>query len=361
MEGLVSSFWHKRKVFLTGHTGFKGSWLSIWLHRLGAQVTGYSLPPPTNPSLFALAGVDRLVTSIEGDISNLNALKSALTTSRSEILIHMAAQPLVRGGYADPVGTYQTNVMGTVNLLEAGRSATGLRAVVNVTTDKCYENRGATSAFRESDVLGGIDPYSSSKACSELVTSSFRDAYFDAKEHGRHGVAIATARAGNVIGGGDWGIDRLIPDIVRALEAGRAVSIRKPHARRPWQHVLEPLSGYLRLAEQLHDGGPQYNGAWNFGPETDDAQPVSWIADQAAALWGNGARWEVDVAAHPHEADCLRLDCSKAQMMLAWRPRLRVQMALEWTIGWYRDVSRGTDPLDLCLAQIEEYASMGAP
>ena len=194
-----------------------------------------------------------------------------------------------------------------------------------------------TSAFRESDALGGIDPYSSSKACSELVTSSFRDAYFDAKEW-RHGVAVATARAGNVIGGGDWGIDRLIPDIVRALRPGEPVSIRKPHARRPWQHVLEPLSGYLRLAEQLHDGGPQYNGGWNFGPEIDDAQPVSWIADQAAALWGHGASWEVDAAAHPHEADCLRLDCSKAQTMLAWRPRLRVQMALEWTIGWYRDV-----------------------
>jgi CDP-glucose 4,6-dehydratase len=360
VEGVVSSFWYKRRVFLTGHTGFKGSWLSILLHRLGAEVKGYSLRPPTSPNLFELAGVARLMESVEGDVCNLEELHSALMESRSEILIHMAAQPLVRGGFADPVGTYKTNVMGTVNVLEAVRATHGLRAVVNVTTDKCYENRGTTSAFRESDELGGIDPYSSSKACAELVTRSFRDAYFNSHAYEKHGVSVATARAGNVIGGGDWGVDRLVPDIVRAVSAGKPVSIRKPGARRPWQHVLEPLSGYLRLAQRLYEDGPHYNGSWNFGPEIEDAQPVSWVADQATALWGDSARWEVDAAAHPYEADCLRLDCSKARSLLAWQPRLRIQQALGWTIGWYREVARGADPLELCIAQIEEYEGIEA-
>jgi CDP-glucose 4,6-dehydratase len=361
MESVVNGFWRDRRVFITGHTGFKGGWLSIWLHGVGARVSGYSLPPPTSPSLFELASVDRIVESIEGDVCDLDSLSSALIASRAEVVIHMAAQPLVRGGYADPVGTYRTNLMGTVNILEAVRTAPTVRAVVNVTTDKCYENRGAERPFRESDNLGGSDPYSCSKACSELITSSFREAYFSSEAYQAHGRAIATARAGNVIGGGDWGVDRLVPDIVRSLAAGRPVPIRRPGARRPWQHVLEPLSGYLQLAQRLCEDGPRYNGGWNFGPEVDDARPVSWIADQATALWGDGARWEVDAGSHPEEADCLRLDCSKAQSLLGWRARMSLMTALEWTIGWYRDVGKGGDPLDLCRRQIATYERIGRP
>lgn len=355
MEGVVSDFWRNRRVFVTGHTGFKGGWLAIWLQRLGAIATGYSLPPPTRPSLFELARVGDSIESREGDVRDVESLTAALVASKPDIVIHMAAQPLVRSAYSDPVATYTTNVLGTVNLFQVVRAAAGVRAVVNVTTDKCYENRGATRPFSETDALGGTDPYSCSKACSELVTSSFRDAYFEPEQYSSHGVAIATARAGNVIGGGDWGLDRLIPDIVRALESGNPVPIRKPNARRPWQHVLEPLSGYLRLAQRLHEEGPRFNGGWNFGPAIEDARPVSWIADRATALWGEGARWVVDGGVHPSEADSLRLDCSKARSQLAWQPRLSLSSALEWTIGWYRDVGYGSDPLERCRAQIDAY------
>lgn len=359
MEDLVSGidgrFWRERRVFLTGHTGFKGSWLALWLMRLGARVSGYSLTPPTDPSLFDLARVGQGMASCIGDINDGPKLKGALEAARPEIVLHLAAQPLVHAGYEDPVGTYATNVMGTVVLLDAVRRTAGVRAVLNVTTDKSYENREWYWGYREGDRLGGFDPYSNSKACSELVTASFRDAFFHPAQHATHGVALATARAGNVMGGGDWGRDRLIPDLFRAIERGEAAKIRRPHAIRPWQHVLEPLSGYLLLAQRLFEAGPAYSGGWNFGPEDADAQPVSRVVDTLTRLYGAGARWELDGADHPHEARHLKLDCSKARAELGWRPRLRLQQALAWTVDWQRRRLAGNDVRELCMNQIEAF------
>lgn len=355
-QGLVQEeFWKGKRVFLTGHTGFKGSWLCLWLHRLGAKVTGYALAPPTTPSLFELARIDQVMTSVIADVRDLNRLSAELAAAAPEIIIHMAAQPLVRDSYKIPVDTYGINVMGTVNLLEAVRACPSVRAVINVTTDKVYENREWVWGYRENEPFGGHDPYSSSKACSELVTAAYRSSYFNPSDYDRHGVALASARAGNVIGGGDWATDRLIPDLIRAILAGEPVKIRNPHAIRPWQHVLEPLSGYLTLAQKLYESGPECAEGWNFGPVDDDAQPVEWIVQKMCTFWGNEARYEIDSGDHPHEAHYLKLDCSKARMRLGWQPRWNLEKALHSIIQWVKAYS-SADDLRLCtLEQIESF------
>jgi CDP-glucose 4,6-dehydratase len=349
------AFWKGRRVFLTGQTGFKGSWLALWLQELGAEITGYALPPPTIPSLFEKALVAKGMNSIEGDVRDLAKLTRALREARPEIVIHMAAQPLVRKSYQDPVETYSTNVMGTVNLLEAVRSTDCVRAVVNVTTDKCYENREWIWPYRESEPMGGYDPYSSSKGCAELVTTAYRNSFFPAEKFTDHGVALASARAGNVIGGGDWASDRLIPDMVSAFSEGRSVAIRNPHAIRPWQHVLEPLRGYLTLAHRLHDGGSEFAEAFNFGPAQEDAQPVQWIVEHMKQLWGPGANWHLDGQEHPHEASYLKLDISKAAHRLGWKPVLQLPQALKMTAEWYQPQSEGETARQLTVSQIASY------
>jgi len=357
VEGVAvnTSFWSDKKIFLTGHTGFKGSWLSLWLQQLGAQVTGYALQPPTNPSLFEFAQVAQGMTSIISDIREGAMLTNAMRQAAPDIVIHMAAQPLVRRSYVDPVETYSTNVMGTVHLLEAVRQTPSVRAVVNVTTDKCYENKEWVWGYRENEPMGGFDPYSSSKGCAELVTAAYRNSFFNAANHSEHQVALATARAGNVIGGGDWAEDRLIPDILLAIQNGQSVNIRNPHATRPWQHVLEPLSGYLALAEKLYTQGPAFAEAFNFGPAEEDARPVQWIVEQLTQQWGDGANWKLDQAEHPHEAHYLKLDCSKAKMRLDWRPRWMLAQALENIIVWHKAHQRGDDMRELSLRQIAAF------
>lgn len=357
MEGLVMSreFWRGRRVFLTGHTGFKGSWMSLWLQSLGANVTGYALPAPTTPSLFEVARVGAGMCSIIGDIRDMAALQSAMRDAQPEIVLHMAAQPLVRYSYVNPVETYATNVMGTVHLLEVARHTSSVRAVLNVTTDKCYENREWYWGYRENEPMGGYDPYSNSKACSELVTSAYRSSFFNVDAYSTHGVALASARAGNVIGGGDWAQDRLIPDTLAAFVEKRPVIIRHPDAIRPWQHVLEPLRGYLMLAEQLYINGPRFAESWNFGPEDQDAQSVAWIIEQLSILWGEGAGWKLDSANNPHEAAYLKLDISKARQRLDWSPMLRLHESLGLVVDWARQYHSGVDPQKLTLKQIADY------
>ena len=351
-------FWRDKRVFLTGHTGFKGSWLSLWLQQLGAELTGFALAPPTQPSLFEQARVADGMRSLLGDIRDLAALQQAMKIAQPDIVIHMAAQPLVRYAYQNPVETYATNVMGTVHLLEAVRHSPGIKAVVNITTDKCYENREWVWGYRENEPMGGFDPYSNSKGCAELVSASYRSSFFNADRYAQHGVALATVRAGNVIGGGDWAQDRLIPDILAAFEQGKQVDIRNPHAIRPWQHVLEPLRGYLTLAERLVEHGPDYGEGWNFGPNDEDAKPVGWIVEQMAALWGNQAQWQLDTGAHPHEAHYLKLDISKARSRLNWHPALRLNEALKLIIDWSRQRQAGADMRALTLAQIQAYQTL---
>ena len=357
MENLAMNpeFWCNKKVLLTGHTGFKGSWLALWLQNMQAEVIGYALPPPTTPSLFEIADVGLGMTSIIGDIRDLDKLQSVFATHQPEIVLHMAAQPLVRYSYQNPVETYSTNVMGTVNLLEAVRNTTGMKAVVNITTDKCYENREWAWGYRENEPMGGHDPYSNSKGCSELVTAAYRNSYFHPDNYQQHGVAIATARAGNVIGGGDWAEDRLIPDIMRAISNGQSVNIRNPHAIRPWQHVLEPLSGYLLLAEKLYTDGAIYAEAWNFGPKDYDAKPVGWIVESMANKWGKEATWLFDEGNHPHEAHYLKLDISKARQILGWSPRWSLDQALDHTVEWHMGWLQGNDVRAQCIKQIEDY------
>ncbi len=357
MEDLVMrpEFWRGRKVFITGHTGFKGSWLSLWLQQLGAELTGYALKPPTSPSLFEKAQIAKGMQSIEADILDLKALCLAMQAAAPEIVFHLAAQPLVRYSYQDPVTTYATNVMGTVHLLEAVRSTSSVRAVVNVTTDKCYDNREWIWGYRENDPLGGHDPYSSSKGCAELVSAAYRTSFFNSSDYIQHGVALATVRAGNVIGGGDWS-PRLIPDCIAAFEKGQPVHIRYPQAIRPWQHVLEPLHGYLMLAEKLVEGRGAYAEAWNFGPQDEDAKPVAWIVAELAKRWGNGASWVPDSTAQSHEAQHLKLDSSKARWMLEWTPLLHLEEALAFVVSWAQAYALGQqDPYVLTLAQIQQY------
>ena len=350
--GLSSSFWHGKRVLVTGHTGFKGGWLSIWLQHLGAEVAGYALPPTTDPSLFDVANVASGMHAIEGDVRDLDKIKHTFADFRPDIVIHMAAQALVRYSYKDPVDTYSTNVMGTVNVLEACRATDSVRAIVNVTSDKCYENREREEGYKEDEPMGGYDPYSNSKGCAELVTSAYRQSYFG----GDSGTFLGSARAGNVIGGGDWAEDRLIPDLIRAFAGGDAATIRNPGAVRPWQHVLEPLHGYLRLAERLSVDGDAFAEGWNFGPEDSDAQPVAWVADKMCEYWGDNAAWsDVSSPDQPHEANLLRLNFDKARERLAWEPRLQLAQALRWTIEWYKCFNEGGNVRALTEQQISDF------
>jgi CDP-glucose 4,6-dehydratase len=350
-----AAFYRGKKVFITGHTGFKGSWLCLWLHKIGAEVTGYALDPPTDPSLFELCKINQLVKSTIADVRDGSSLAKAMLAAQPEIVIHMAAQPLVRDSYKIPVETYAINVMGTVNLFEAMRACKTVKAVINVTTDKCYENKEWVWAYRENDPLGGYDPYSNSKACSELVTSAYRSSYFNPRDHATHGVGVASARAGNVIGGGDWATDRLIPDCVRAILNNEKVIIRNPAAIRPWQHVLEPISGYLTLAQRLYEDGPRYSSAWNFGPDDSDAKPVEWLVRQLCGKWGNNASYTTDQGQHPHEAHYLKLDCSKAKTELEWQPKWDLEKALDSIIEWTKVYAAQKDVAAACMRQIEEY------
>ncbi|WP_028007999.1 CDP-glucose 4,6-dehydratase [Solimonas flava] len=356
MEALVDAdFWRGKRVFVTGHTGFKGSWLSLWLHKLGASVVGYSLPPPTNPSLFEAAGVERLVDTTFGDIRERETLVAVMRKAEPDIVFHMAAQPLVRLSYQDPVGTYATNVMGTVHVLEALRASPSVRAAVIISSDKCYENKEWDWGYRENEPMGGYDPYSNSKGCTELVVSAYRSSFFNAEKFDKHRLALASARAGNVIGGGDWAGDRLVPDFIRAIVAGEELRIRSPHAIRPWQHVLEPLSGYLVLAQKLFADGSRYAQGWNFGPNDQDAKPVEWLVERLVQLWGDGARWRLDDQVHPHEANYLKLDISKVRGKLGWEPRWSLSDALANVVEWYRAHVAGADMRQISLQQISAY------
>ncbi len=350
---ITPEFWRGRRVFLTGHTGFKGSWLSLWLQELGAQLVGYSLPAPTEPNLFSQADVARGMSSLFGDVRNLERLQESIRENAPEILFHFAAQSLVRRSYRDPVETFDTNVMGTVNVLEAARHSTTVKAVVIVTSDKCYENEERPEAYKETDRLGGYDPYSSSKACAELVTAAYRRSFFAARD-GRC-AGVASARAGNVIGGGDWTEDQLVPDIIRATLQGEEVFIRSPHAVRPWQHVVEPLHGYLLLAEKLYHEPTKYSDGWNFGPAESDSATVSELLERLSRCWGPGIRWRKDAGPHPHEAGFLRIDCNKARQELAWLPRWNLDRALAATAQWYRTFQAGGDLRSVTLAQIHSY------
>lgn len=354
VEG-VGMNWTNRRVFLTGHTGFKGGWLSLWLQQKGAELCGLSLEPPTPVNLFQDAGVASGMCSLIGDIRDGDLLRKTLAEHRPEIVFHLAAQPLVRASYQDPLGTYATNVMGTANLLDAVRHTDSVRAVIVVTTDKCYENREWVWPYRESDRLGGFDPYSNSKACAEMVVSAYRNSFFKPEDYPRHGVAVASVRAGNVIGGGDWAEDRLVPDIIRAFMGKQSVRIRNPRAIRPWQHVLEPLRGYIKVAESLYGTGVGSGEAWNFGPEQSDAQPVEWIVKELAATWGQGARWELEHTPQPHEAQNLQLDWSKAAGRLGWRPHLRLKQALAMTAEWYHAKLENMDMRPFTCDQIRHY------
>lgn len=345
------NFWEGKKVFITGHTGFKGSWLSLWLQKMGAVVKGYALEPNTNPNLFTGARVGTKMTSELGDIANLQEITESMVNFNPEVLFHLAAQPLVKLSYVDPVLTYSTNVMGTVNVLEAARKCSNLKVVVSVTTDKCYENKEWVWGYRENEPLGGDDPYSNSKACSELVINAYRKSFFN----GTGTPYLASVRAGNVIGGGDWSEDRLIPDIIRAFEKGESVKVRNPNAVRPWQHVLEPLSGYLILAQNLHRYGGKFAEGWNFGPKEEGCKPVNWILETMVEKWGNGVSWETDTNNHHYEANYLKLDCSKAATNLNWEPKWNLEETLEKIIQWHKHINLGKNMQDLCLFEIEEY------
>ncbi len=357
MSSTETNPWHNRRVFLTGHTGFKGGWLALWLASKGAIVRGYALDPWTEPNLFTEARIGTVIEDLRGDIRDSSALNSALTSFAPEVVFHLAAQPLVRYSYSDPIGTYETNVIGTAHVLDAVRRTPSVRAVVSVTTDKCYENiEDPHHSYVETDPLGGYDPYSSSKACAELVSAAFRSSYFHPAKIADHRVAIATARAGNVIGGGDWSTDRLIPDLVRGFLVNQPVRIRRPHAIRPWQHVLEPVLGYIQLAEKLLSPDPaRYATAFNFGPSEDDAQTVEWIVQHMTKTWGDNATWVLDEDPGPHEAGYLKLDASRARRELAWHPRLHLETALDWLVAWYKAWQSGADMYRFTLNQIATY------
>ncbi len=351
-------FWRGKRVLITGHTGFKGGWLSLWLQLLEADVVGYALEPPTEPSLFGLARVDENMTSITGDVRELAHLRQTIKELEPEVVFHMAAQAIVLESYTNPVSTYATNVMGTVHLLDSIRQVDSVRAVVCVTSDKCYHNQGWVWGYREYEAMGGFDPYSSSKGCAEIVTSSYRNSFFNRHRYSEHRVAIASARAGNVIGGGDWGKYRLIPDILRTLINGETVIIRNPRAVRPWQHVLEPLNGYLTLAERLYEDGEKYCEAWNFGPYESGAKPVSWVVDQLHNLWGDNRSWKLDNAHQPHEDNYLLLDCAKARHELGWEPKLDLKTALGWIVNWAKAHQAGEDMRTVTHRQIGNFMNL---
>ncbi len=353
------NFWKNKKVLITGHTGIKGSWLSIWLHSLGAKVIGYALDPPSLQSLFEVSNIGKEIVSIHGDIRDLKHLQSVYEKYQPEIIIHMAAQALVRESYLNPVETYDTNVMGTVKVLEAARYVESVRVIVAVTSDKCYENREWHWGYRENEAMGGYDPYSSSKGCSELVASAFRRSFFsNASENQKQPIYLATVRAGNVICGGDWAKDRLVPDLMQAFLDKRKAVIRYPEAIRPWQHVLEPLAGYLMLAEKLWNQGSIFEGGWNFGANDTDARPVSWIAEQLSSLCEGRLQWETSSDPQPHEATYLKLDCSKSRNLLGWSPVLNLSMALQWVVEWYTAYDKGKNMLQETRNEIKRYESL---
>ena len=354
---MSSSFWAGKHIFLTGHTGFKGSWLSLWLQSLGAEVTGYALEPPTSPSLFEIANVGKGMHSVIGDIRDLDSLKKTMKEANPDILIHMAAQPLVRYSYINPVETYATNIMGTVHVLEAARENKNIKAILNVTSDKCYDNKEVNRGYKEHEPMGGFDPYSNSKGCAELVTSAYRNSFFNIAKYEEHGVALATARAGNVIGGGDWAEDRLIPDFMRAIQAKQKVSIRNPHAIRPWQHVLEPLYGYMMLCQILYEEGSHFSESFNFGPDEKDAKNVEWIAGHLVKTWGEGAAYEIaSNASSLHEAHFLKLDCTKAHQKLGWQPKWNINIALDKICEWNKALTNGENMYLHSLNDIKMYA-----
>ena len=350
-----ATFWQGKRILITGHTGFKGSWLSLWLQNKGSHTIGYSLPPPTDPSLFEIARIAEGMISVTGDVCDLEHLMAVTRKHQPEIIIHMAAQSLVRHSYINPVETYATNVMGTVNVLEVARQTSCVRAVLIVTSDKCYENKEWLWGYRENDPVGGYDPYSSSKACAELVTSAYRKSYFPDRDYPSHGVAVASVRAGNVIGGGDWAEDRLIPDIIRAFMENRPLAIRNPNAVRPWQYVLEPLDGYLCLVEKLWEHGSEFAGGWNFGPDDVDCKPVSWIVTSVNRLLERNVQWQQDTSENPAEAAFLKLDCSKARRLLGWSPKMHVENSLEWVVEWYEDYIDNKNMRDISESQIASY------
>lgn len=357
LEEVVKT-WLGRRVFLTGHTGFKGSWLALWLSKLGAEVRGYALGPCTEPNMFSLVSGHTDVDDVRGDVRDYPRLEASMTEFAPEVVFHLAAQPIVRRSYSDPLGTYGTNVMGTVHLLESVRKTPSVRAVVCVTTDKCYQNQEWIWPYRETDPLGGYDPYASSKACAEIVSAAYRNSFFPVARLHEHRVALATARAGNVIGGGDWSEDRLIPDLVRGFRSGQPVLIRRPTAIRPWQHVLESLHGYMMLAEQLLAQHAKFASSYNFGPSDDDIWSVERIATKVVHLWGDGASWVRDAFPSLHEDHVLRLDASKAHVELGWRPRLRIETALEWTMAWYRAWNQGDNMAEFTRKQIVTYEEL---
>jgi CDP-glucose 4,6-dehydratase len=350
MRIVNSSFWNGKRVFLTGHTGFKGSWISIWLQSMGAKVLGFALEPDTDPALFEIASIAKEMESVIGDIRDIHTLKECMVSFKPEIIIHMAAQPLVRRSYKDPVETYSTNVMGTVHVLEAARECQNVKAIVSVTTDKCYENKEWVWGYRENEPMGGYDPYSSSKACAELVTAAYRRSFFQESE-----VYVASARAGNVIGGGDWAEDRLIPDALRSFDKEAAVVIRNPKATRPWQHVLEPLSGYLMLAESLFKEGEKFTEGWNFGPNDKDCRPVQDVLEYLIDFWPGKAKWTQDPESHPHEANLLKLDCSKANYILNWQPKWDIETAVKKVVDWHIAWRNQADMRQYIINEIENY------
>ena len=354
LNGKVSpTFWKNKRIFLTGHTGFKGSWLSLWLQEMGAQVKGFSLAPHTTPNLFDEAKVKDGMESEIGDIRDLQLITESMRAFDPEIVIHMAAQPLVRLSYSEPVETYATNVMGTIHVLEAARKCKNLKSIVAITTDKCYENKEWPWGYRENEPMGGHDPYSSSKGCCELLISSYRNSFFNTPES----ASLASVRAGNVIGGGDWSDDRLIPDILKAFEKSDPVVVRNPLSTRPWQHVLEPLSGYLVLAEKLYQDGDQFAEAWNFGPRDEDCQSVAYILDKMIATWGQGASWEMDANSHPHEAGFLKLDCSKAKQKLHWEPKWNLAFTLTSIVKWHKAFLQNENIRLICQNEIKSYSN----
>jgi CDP-glucose 4,6-dehydratase len=357
LEDVVNP-WRGRRVFLTGHTGFKGGWLALCLARRGAHVRGYALDPPTEPNLFTAASVATVLDDVRGDIRDYTKLESAMKEFAPEVVFHLAADPILRRSYTDPLGTISTNVLGTAYMLEAVRKTTSVRAVVCITSDKCYQNQEWIWPYRETDTLGGFDPYSASKACAEILCSAYRSSFFPVNRLDEHRVALATARAGNVVGGGDWSLDRLIPDLIRGFQAGQPVLIRQPGAVRPWQHVLEPVNGYMLLAEKLLEAPSRFCTAFNFGPDDEDAWPVERIATKLVEMWGEGAAWVRDSVPTVHEDHTLTLDTSRARRQLGWRPRLRIEANLEWTTKWYRAFHQGADMNRETLAQIAGFEQL---
>jgi CDP-glucose 4,6-dehydratase len=352
---IFNNFYNKKRILITGHTGFKGSWLTMWLNKLGAEVVGYALAPSASRAPFVICGLDKKVDSIIADVRDSKTLIEVFHKYQPEIVFHMAAQALVRYSYREPVKTYETNIMGTVNLFEACRSTPSVKAIINITSDKCYENRKLDRGYKENDPMGGYDPYSSSKGCSELITNAYIKSYFNPDNYNEHNVSLASVRAGNVIGGGDWAEDRLVPDCIRALIKNKSIRLRYPNSIRPWQHVLDPLCGYLLLGQFLYQEGPTFCGAWNFGPDDENVKPAKWVAEYISEKWGSKSAWETSVRDHPHEAIWLKLDSSKAKSKLDWLPRWNLPLSLEKTVEWYKAYCNQEDMLTYSLDQIKSY------